>query len=109
MSLVPQPKPVNPIFDVDEPSKKDELIESLQTSLQQEIDARREERWIWLVAILVVFDSMVFSQMETWTGPLMIGLIEIIALIAAGRRWQMDHIWTLTEKLADKWDGKIKG
>jgi hypothetical protein len=109
LSSVPQPKQANPIFDVDEPSKKDELIESLQTALQHEIDARREERWIWLVAIIVVFNALVFAQMNTWTGPLMIGLIEIIALIAVGRRWQMDHIWTLTEKLVDKWDGKIKG
>ena len=37
--------------------------------------------------------------------PLVIGIIEIMAMIALGRRLGVDHIWTITEKLIDKWDG----
>lgn len=102
------PKTPDLFLEDDEPSKKDELIESLQSSLQHEVDGRREERWIWLVALMIMFDAFTFRHMETWSGPIMIGLIQLLVVIALGRRWQMDHIWTLTEKLADKWDGKLK-
>ena len=48
-----------------------------------------------------------FSSMQTWTGPIIIGLIQLIIVIVLGRRWQMDEIWTITTKLIDKWDGKF--
>jgi len=102
------PKSAELLLPEDAPSKKDELIQSLQESLDREVDARREERFIWLVALMLMFDAFTFQPMTTWTGPLLIGVIQLIIVVALGRRWQMDHIWTLTEKMVDKWDGKIK-
>lgn len=84
------------------------LSQSLQADLDNEVDSRREERFIWLIALMVMFDAYTFQDMQTWAGPLSIGIIQLVILVALGRRWQMDHIWTLTEKLVDKWDGKVK-
>ncbi len=89
------------------PSKKDELIDALQTSLNEEKDARKEERFVWLVIVVLMFDAFTFPSMATWTGPIVIGLIQILLAIVLGRRWQMDEIWTITTKIVDKWDGKI--
>ncbi|MGY4752422.1 hypothetical protein ACVNHC_21395 [Pannonibacter sp. Q-1] len=105
----PLAEPVEKLFfDVELPSKKDELIGSLQEALDKEVDRRLEERWIWLLSIMLIFDAFAFQQMSTWAGPMMIGVIQIIALVALGRKWQVDHIWTLTEKIIDKWNGTFK-
>jgi hypothetical protein len=93
----------------EKPSAKDEAIEALQRSLDAERDARKEERFILLVALVLVFDAFTFQQMQTWSGPLLIGFIQVLVIIALGRRWGIDYIWILTEKLIDKWDGRLKG
>lgn len=90
-----------------DPTRKDELIQSLQSQLDDERDRRKEERFIWLVIVILMFDAFTFPAMQTWTGPIIIGLIQLIIVIVLGRRWQMDEIWTLTTKLIDKWDGRL--
>lgn len=92
----------------DEPSKKDKALQQLQSSLDASKDAHLQERFVWFVVVNVMFDAFTFKEMQTWTGPLMIGLIQIIVIISLGRVWQMDPIWTLTEKIVDKWNGKFK-
>ncbi len=86
-----------------------EVIDSLQRELVEERDARKEERFKWVCALIFVLDVFTFKDMQTWSAPLMIGIIQLLFIVAVGRNWGMDHIWTLTERLADKWDGKIKG
>lgn len=105
----PKTKQPNALFDLDLPTKRDDLIESLQSQLTAEIDGRREERWIWLVSLMLMFDAFTFSAMSTWSGPVAIGTIQFVVIIALGRRWQMDPVWTLTERILDKWNGKLKG
>ncbi|MGJ8627058.1 MAG: hypothetical protein ACSHXB_08875 [Sulfitobacter sp.] len=95
------------IFSGTSASRKDELIEFLQSQLDDERDRRKEERFIWLVIVMLMFDAFTFAAMTTWTGPFIIGIIQLAIIIVLGRRWQMDEIWTLTTKLIDKWDGKI--
>ena len=114
MPRKPKTKPIkslNVLFDVedDDSLQKDRVIEELQEQLSEKSDALLQERFVWFVVLNVMFDAFAFQSMETWTGPLMIGLIQIIVIVALGRVWQMDPIWTLTEKIVDKWDGKFKG
>lgn len=97
-------------MEVDEQSsQKDRVIDELQDQLSEKSDALLQERFVWFVVLNVMFDAFTFKDMQTWTGPLMIGLIQIIVIIALGRVWQMDPIWTLTEKIVYKWNGKLKG
>ena len=106
--MLNDPKNAHLLLDnSDGPSKKDELIDALQASLNEERDARKEERFVWLVIVVLMFDAFTFPSMATWTGPFVIGLIQILLAIVLGRRWQMDEIWTITTKIVDKLDGKI--
>lgn len=91
------------------PSPDYEQITSLQQELEAERDARKEERFIWLFILILVFDVFTFKEMSTWSGPLMIGIMQIILVVALGRKWSMDHIYTITELIISKWNGKIKG
>ncbi len=92
-----------------EPTQKDELIQALQADLNTERDERKEERFIWLFIVMLVFDAFIFIQMSTWTGPAAILVLQMLLMIVLGRRWQVDEIWTLTTKLIEKWDGKFRG
>lgn len=85
-----------------------EVVDQLQRELVEERDARREERFKWVCSLIFVFDIFTFKDMETWSAPIMIGILQLLFVVAVGRNWGMDHIWTLTERLAEKWDGKIK-
>lgn len=95
------------LLDGDEPSATDEALEALQYDLLNEKDARREERFIWFVVVVVLFDAMVFQSMTNFMAPLVIGVIELLLLIALGRKWGMDSIWTLTEMIVNRWDGRV--
>lgn len=94
-------------FDGDEDdAEKDRLINSLQNQLIQEQDKRSEERFAWFASINVIADLFVFPNLSTWSAPVAIAIIQILLLIVLGRKWGVDDIWTLTEKMIDKWDGK---
>jgi len=86
-------------------TKKDEVIEALQKALTKENDARKEERFVWLLSVMLLFDVFTFPDMKTWGGPIAVGFIQFVVLIVLGRKWQVDEIWKLTEKVLDKWDG----
>jgi hypothetical protein len=78
----------------------------LQEQLTRERDKRGEERFAWFASSNVVADLVVFPTLTTWSAAISIAIIQILLLIVLGRKWGVDDIWTLTEKMIDKWDGK---
>lgn len=92
--------------DDDDEESKDRLIASLQDLLLRETDKRSEERFAWFAALNIIGDLFVFPNLSTWSAPIAIAVIQILLLIVLGRKWGVDDIWTLTEKMLDKWDGK---
>ena len=94
-------------FDTDtDTDPRDELISSLQEQLIQSNDKRGEERFAWFASLNVIADLFVFPSLASWSAPISIAIIQILLLIVLGRKWGVDDIWTLTEKMIDKWDGK---
>lgn len=89
-----------------ETDPRDELISSLQEQLIQANDRRGEERFAWFASLNVIADLFVFPSLTSWSAPISIAIIQILLLIVLGRKWGVDDIWTLTEKMIDKWDGK---
>ncbi len=104
---IPEPSLRDLTDDVKNVTGLSEALEAVQKELVYEKDARKEERFLWLVAVILLFDIFQFKDMETWSGPFIVGFIEVIVITALGRKWGMDLIWTLTERIIDKWDGKI--
>ncbi|PYE89049.1 hypothetical protein C7477_105152 [Phyllobacterium leguminum] len=94
--------------DYPSPAPTYEAISSLQQDLEAERNSRKEERFIWFFVLILVLDVFTFKDMETWSGPLMVGILEIILVVALGRRWSMDHIYTITELIINKWNGKFR-
>lgn len=107
MNLIQDCRGKRPIkfSDTDDEESKDRLIASLQEQLLRETDKRGEERFAWFASLNVIADLFVFPTLSTWSASISIAVIQILLLIVLGRKWGVDDIWTLTEKMIDKWDG----
>jgi hypothetical protein len=48
---------------------KDDQIAVLENSVQELTNKNFEERFIWIVVCLILFDTYIFSRMENWSAP----------------------------------------
>jgi hypothetical protein len=86
---------------------KDEALYALERALEEERDARRSERFYWFCGVLLVADFLTFPMASNFWAPIAISILEFFIIIAFGRTCGIDCIYTLTEKLISRWDGKI--
>lgn len=92
--------------DLELSSEVDDALASVTRDLERERERRGEERFFWICAIVIIADLFIFPTMQTWSAPLAIVFIQFLFLVPLGRKLGVDSIWTLTEKLLDKWDGR---
>lgn len=65
--------------------KDSEAIARLAADLEAEKDTRKEERFMWILALFIVLDIYIFSQMSTWAGPVCISIFQLFLVIVLGR------------------------
>lgn len=90
----------------EQPTKKDEQIDELQKDLAYERDARKEERFIFIVLFIIVFDIMLFTVMPTSGGPIAIVVLEILMLIPLAKRMGMEEVAKMLSRMLDRVAGK---
>lgn len=97
------PDDFDEIVDGGPPSdKRDEKIAELEGKLEATRDERNEERFIWILVLMIVFNAGVFPHMQNFGGPTGILVIELILLVVLGRRLGVDDIKMITDKILDK-------
>jgi hypothetical protein len=64
----------------------------LADQLERERDARKEERFLLVVLIIVISDAFIFSHIDSWSGPVVIGVIELVALAVLARKWGVQEV-----------------
>lgn len=69
----------------DSPTDKDRQILELQEKLVAEIDARKEDRFFFVVVCVLLFNIMIFSSMENTSGPIAILILELLVLLPLAR------------------------
>ena len=74
-------------------------LQELQEAIQRELDARKEERLIWILIVTILFDVYIFSSMNSMMGPLVIGIFELLAFILLARMLGMDAVISLIDKM----------
>lgn len=77
---------------IDDDSNDGAAIDDLSNQLERERDARKEERFLLVVALIVVSDAFMFSSMENWAGALVIGVIELVGLAVMARKWGVQEV-----------------
>lgn len=86
----------------DEPTVHDRQILRLQNELEGERDARREDRFVFIVVLVLLLDVVFFSVMDSFGGPIALLTLELIVLIPLARRMGMDEIATIFDRVLSR-------
>lgn len=81
--------------DIAEDDKKDALIERLQSTLADIKEARREERFCWVMAVIILVNVIFFSKLDGLSA-ISIVFLQLILLVILSRKLGVE---TLTEVL----------
>ena len=91
------------------PTKQEQQIQELQDELTAEKDARREDRFIFIVVSVILLDIVFFTLMPTFGGPLALLVLELLVLIPLARRMGMEEIATIINGVMNRLAGKAGG
>lgn len=73
-------------------SEESAVQSNLADELEREKDARNEERFLFIVAFVVLFDAIIFSHVENWAGAIVIGIVELVGLAVLARKWRVQEV-----------------
>jgi len=85
-----------------EPSKQEKQIDELQEQLAEEKDARKEERFVFIVLLIMLLDVVFFTVMPTFGGPIALLILELLILIPLARRMGMEEMAKLLNRVLDR-------
>jgi hypothetical protein len=105
-----QPKSIADLQELigEPPSQKDEQINQLQEQLAYERDARREDRFIFIITVVLLLDVVFFSVMDSFGGPLALLVIELMILIPLAKRMGMEELAVIFYNVLGRITGSIK-
>jgi hypothetical protein len=83
-------------------SKLAEAASALGNDVERAKDSRGEERFLWAMACLILFDCFAFSQMDSWSGPITIGILELVFVIAMAHKLRVEEIAKLLTRFMDR-------
>ena len=89
-----------------QPTKQEKQIEELQDELAFEKDARREDQFVFIIVVVILFDIVFFTLMPTFGGPLALLVLQLLILIPLARRMGMDEIATILNGVINRLAGK---
>ncbi len=81
-----------------EPDKDN--VMSLTDQLQKEKEDRKQERFILVLVIVILFDSFWFAYLD-WGGVIAILILEIIALMVVAEKLGISSVLLLINKIAN--------
>jgi hypothetical protein len=89
-----------------QPTIQDQQIEELQESLTQEQDARKEDRFVFIVICVILLDVVFFSVLSSLGGPISLLVLELLILIPLAKRLGMEEIAQIMSQVIGRVVGK---
>lgn len=83
-------------------TNQDEQIAALERRLEEALDARREDRFVGIVLIVLLLDVVFFSVMPTFGGPLALLILQLLILIPLARRMGMEEIAKILSRVISR-------
>jgi hypothetical protein len=81
------------------PDPRDEAIAALEKEIENLKNKHDEDKFLWFLAAIAVFDVVALLRAENWAAPLVIGIIQLIAVIVMANRCRVDVVAPLIDKL----------
>ena len=91
-------------------SVKDGKIAALEGDLQNERDSRLQERFLWVLAVIILVDIIDLPNLG-W-GASVVFVLEIVFVLVLGRTCAVNGVYTFLQNaidLAMRWQGKGHG
>lgn len=99
----------NPPDSAGQASKTDDALASLEKELNAETDARKEERFVWIVVCTLLVDVIWFRGSSNAAIPVLALVLELVVLFVVARRMQIDEITLLMSGLINTVGKKVGG
>lgn len=87
-------------------TKRDDTIAALEARLEKERDARKEERFCFIVGLVIMFNFVTFPSMQTWGAPIAILALETVVLLGVAKQCGVDYVAKLIDMAAGYVFGK---
>lgn len=87
-------------------TKQEEQISELQEQLAQEKDARMEDRFVFIVAVVILLDVVFFTVMPSFGGPLALLILQLLVLIPLAKRMGMQEVAQILSRVLHRMAGK---
>lgn len=88
------------------PSNDDTALENLAEALQAEKDARKEDRFIFIVIIVLLLDVVFFSVIPNLAGPIALLILELLILIPLAKKMGMQEMVEILDRVLHRMAGK---
>ena len=98
-------KPLDLTGNLQKQEKLDQTIEELARDLEKERDKRKEERFGWILVVVILFDAYIFTLMPSATGPFVIGTFELAGLIFLAEKMGIQGAAEIFDKIASSFKG----
>ncbi len=85
---------------------KDKQIAQIENDLQREKDARKEERFYWIFAIILTVDIFVFPNSSSIIGIFSLTIIELILLLGLAICLGLENISVILSNIIAKYLNK---
>lgn len=87
----------------DNTSHKDVLIQELETKVFELENSIFEERFYWVLAMIIAIDIVAFTHMPSWGGPIAILILELFGLLALADKCGVDNVVIIINRIIDGW------
>lgn len=92
-------------FALPSPQAEDLNNATSQTVLEKKVEDLerriREERFLWIVVLVIVFDALAFHVMPSWGSSVVIGVLELALILVLARILDVSDVVRLTDRVID--------
>lgn len=82
-----------------ETTKRDQQIRKLEQLLSEEKYSRNQERFLGILVVLIWFNIVFLTPMQSWGGPISILILELIALVLLARRMGLQEASQIIDRI----------
>ena len=92
-----------------ETTKRDQQIRKLEQLLSEEKYSRNQERFLGILVVLIWFNIVFLTPMQSWGGPISILILELIALVLLARGMGLEDASKIIDRILASFPGGSRG
>lgn len=91
------------LIDSEDSTKEDEAQSNLGEQLEALRKAHLQERFYWVLLIVIIFDTFFFVHMQNWAGPMALLILEGVGLVVFAKNCGVDLVIEILDKILASW------